>query len=75
MTSNELPSGPTAAAPRLECIDHVQPSDGAVDVSGARQEVTGPKRRAIERWEDEGGAPLPIYSRQVGDAPRRHDVR
>ena len=56
-------------APRIDCIDQVQTSDCAVDVLDARQEVTGPKRRAIERWEDEGGARLPIYSRQVGDAP------
>ena len=74
MTRNELPSDPAAAAPRIECIDQAQTSDRAVDVSDARQEITGPKRRAIERWEDEGGAPLPIYSRQVGDPPRRHDI-
>ena len=75
MTSNELPSGPAAAAPRIEYIDQVQTDNRAVDVSDARQEVTGPKRRAIERWEDEGGAPLFICSRQVDYAPRRHDIR
>ena len=75
MTRDELPTGPAAAAPRIEYVDQVQTSDRAVDVSEARKAASDPKHRAIERWEDEGGTPLIIYSRQVCDAPRRHDTR
>jgi hypothetical protein len=63
----------SAAARRVGFIERVQTGDRKGE-DDAQREATE-SHRAIERWEDEGGAPLHVYVRQVGDSPRRHDIR
>ena len=75
MTSKQPPLSAAAAARRVGFIERVQTWDRKVEVSDAQREATDPSHRAIERWEDEGGAPLHVYVRQVGDSLHRHDIR
>jgi hypothetical protein len=75
VTSNQLPSSAAFAAHRLGFIGLVQTNYRKVKVSDAQREATDPSHRAIERWEDEGGAPLHVYGRQVGDSLHGHDIR
>ena len=49
--------------------------ESKVDVSDAQREATDLTHRAIERWEDEGGAPSRIVVWQVRDSLDWNDIR